>query len=453
MNPNLNKPDPVDDLFRRELEDHEVTPSPEHRAAFLEEAGRYAAKRNSWSRWIMGSLLLILVASVSMILLLPTEKKTTLSRQPVKDPGKSSVHVSSSKPEPVLPAQIRSNAAATPATHPDGTGLMAGLVPATPVHAKNLNSQKQTVTTQQTSNETNLITPPVQPPVADISSRTASTDSVSQEKSFSEKETEIPPDQLTSGGKPLPPPEQNPPASDSAHEKHVKQAKPWSVDAGIQYSPEWMFETVAGTNFQNNFGIECNFHLGPWSIRTGAGLSIAKGSNEILVETNPYLGSYQALDSIVFTWDDTYHLIPTFYYTGQEVFDTTLNYTYSFIVKRYTYLQVPLVLGYDFFQKKRFSLGIRAGTVMSFLLKTEALTETYDAGKDKILTINNVTPDRIQFNWQAIGGMNVSYRPSQRFKVELEPEIRYYFNSVYEQADISKKPWSAGFRAALLIDL
>jgi hypothetical protein len=172
----------------------------------------------------------------------------------------------------------------------------------------------------------------------------------------------------------------------------------------------------------------------------------------MLVQTNPYLGSYKALDSIAFNWDlKHYNLVPTYYTSGKDVYDTVVNYNYSYYKKRYTYLQVPLVLGYDFLQKNWFTLGARAGAVMSLLLKTETLSASYDPGKDRIITINNVTPDRIQLNWQALVGINASFRLSRLFSIEAEPDLRYYFNSVYESSELTKKPWSVGFRAAFLV--
>ena len=88
---------------------------------------------------------------------------------------------------------------------------------------------------------------------------------------------------------------------------------------------------------------------------------------------------------------------------------------------------------------------------MSLLLNTQNLSTTYDPGKDRIITINNVTPDRIQMNWQAMGGLNAAFRLSRRFSIELEPDVRYYFNSVYEPSELTKKPWSIGVRTAFVV--
>jgi len=218
--------------------------------------------------------------------------------------------------------------------------------------------------------------------------------------------------------------------------------------------PEWIFNSLDKDKFLNNFGAEGIFRFGPYSIRTGVGLSITKAYNEMIVETNPYLGSYHALDSMTYHWDSRhYYLIPTVYTTLKDVFDTALQYRYFSHEMQYTYLQVPLILGYDFWEKKRFSLGVRVGAVMSVLLKTRELTSEFDSGKDKIILINDISPDRIHLNWQAMAGINSAFRLSRRFVFELEPNIRYYFDSVNEKLSLTNKPWSVGIRTSILIDL
>jgi hypothetical protein len=203
---------------------------------------------------------------------------------------------------------------------------------------------------------------------------------------------------------------------------------------------------------EDNLGLEGTFHFGPYSIGTGVGISVSKGTNEIIIGYNDYLGTYRGLDSIVFRWDASHtHLIPVYYYTNKVVYDTSLKLKYSYYEKRYIYLQFPIKLGYDFIRTKMFTVGIRVGPTLSILLQSTTKSAVYDLGKDRIVQMNNVTPDRVQTNWQISAGINAGIRLSQRFGLELEPDIRYYFNSVYEKPDNNKKPWSAGFRIAFLI--
>jgi hypothetical protein len=110
-----------------------------------------------------------------------------------------------------------------------------------------------------------------------------------------------------------------------------------------------------------------------------------------------------------------------------------------------------LILGYDIWSNNRLSIGVRFGPILSVLLYTKQLTDNYDPGKDKIIVINEITPERIQTNWQVMAGLTFGFGDSRRVGIEFEPDIRYYFNSVYEKSGNNQKPWSLGFRIAFLI--
>ncbi|NTV83420.1 MAG: hypothetical protein HGA23_03840, partial [Bacteroidales bacterium] len=225
----------------------------------------------------------------------------------------------------------------------------------------------------------------------------------------------------------------------------------WKFATGIYYLPEMMYNTLEGSKFLNNFGIDAIFYKGPVSIRTGAGISISKGITTNSVDYNDYLGAYNKLDSISFSFNEELNNFePTLYMSSEKVWDTVQKSDSTDIIKRYTYLQVPLVLGFDFWQKGRFSLGVRVGTIMSVLLKSNQLTGTYDPGENQVVGINTLTPGQVSVNWQALGGISASAILSRRICIEIEPQAKYYYGSIYEKSGNVKKPWSVGIRAAIL---
>jgi hypothetical protein len=250
----------------------------------------------------------------------------------------------------------------------------------------------------------------------------------------------------------------NPDASSVRNDhKHTNDAsfnnESWNILAGLYYMPEWIFNSLDRNKYVNNFGAEGTLQYGPYSIGIGIGLSITKAYNETVIETNPYLGSYQKLDSMTYHWDSRhYYLLKTIYTKPQNVYGSTLNYTWYTLAMQYTYLQIPLNLGYDFLEKNWFTLGVRFGPVMSVLLQTQVLTSAYSAGKDKIVMINDISPDRIHLNWQAMAGINAAFRLSHRFILELEPNMRYYFDSVNEKLSPTAKPWSVGLQTSFLVN-
>ena len=430
----MKRQNPVDDLFRRELAGYKVTPSAERRAAFMQEAGGIRSKGSRFVWWIIGAVVLIMVPLGVLVL---TQRDHELPG--IAPESKVSTQLPVSKPNAAVSIQLASNTPVAavlnrPAPNTPAAAVLNRPAPNTPeaavLNQADLNTPASAVavTLPVTATNTNAARP-ANPGTAVAVSGTIPSPSAGKEVT----DTLIIP----------------------SHSKHNEGnnslSRKWNISLGASYSPEWMFNTLNGDKFANNFGLEGTFHFGPYSVRTGVGLSITTGWNEVLVQSNPYLGSYQALDSITFTWGQNYSLVPTYYTSSQNVYDTARQYTYTNIKKRYTYLQIPMVLGYDFWHNNWLSLGVRAGAVMSLLLNTETSSMTYDPGKDRIVTINNITPDRIHLNWQAIGGINVSFRLSGRFSIEVEPEVRYYFNSVYESSELTKKPWSVGIRTAFII--
>jgi hypothetical protein len=124
---------------------------------------------------------------------------------------------------------------------------------------------------------------------------------------------------------------------------------------------------------------------------------------------------------------------------------------YARVVKRYTYLQIPMIMGYDFWQSDRISIGVRMGPVLSILVTTKQLSAAYDPGTKRIISINDIAPEQVSLNWQMMAGINTSIRLTKALQFEVEPSIRYYFNSVYEKPANNTKPWSIGVRAAFVV--
>lgn len=224
---------------------------------------------------------------------------------------------------------------------------------------------------------------------------------------------------------------------------------------GAHYTPEFMFNTLDQSNkLVNNAGLEVAWVKGPYSIRTGIGISIATGVTALGYNYNDFLGMTKKLDSVAFTYDaQGRKIIPSWYYSDKMVYDTALLTLTNEITKRYTYLQFPLILGYDFHQGKKLAFGFRAGPILQVLIDEKGLNSDPGAGDNLVVSINQLTPDRMATHWQALLGINSSLMLSKRFKLELEPHLKYYFNSVYEKTATTSKPWSVELRTALIIKL
>jgi hypothetical protein len=469
------QPNKIDDFFREALHEHAVVPSEAAKAAFLKEAATLEGSRKFYTRWYFYLTAVVLLVSIGAGI-------TLLGPQyPARNTGTSP---SASLVSSTLPAKKENSSVTIPSsehklTPKEKTTSPVQTLTANVDHpqAKNSNITSSRILIPDNNRKANsLKTSSLFIKNANEQPYTSSTP-VKKETSVTRNDHPLSspvapePGPLTEAANlPLPETKQQNPTPETASTKvadTLKSADPRPVNSkrksdpnqkrmhvalGVYYAPEWMFNTLEGDKYANNFGVEGTFHLGKYSIRTGAGLSITKGTHELSVNYNDYLGQYQKLDSIAFNWDQTHtKLLPTYYFSKESVWDSLMKTQNEKIIKRYTYLQVPLILGYDFWQNNHFSIGLRAGPILSVLLKTEQISDNYDPGKNRIVEINMITPDRIQTYWQFMLGFNASYNLSRRFGIELEPDVRYYFNSVYEKPVNNKKTWSAGIRIALLI--
>jgi hypothetical protein len=456
-----SQPDKIDDFFREALRDHSVIPSEEAKEAFLKEAATLEERNivsRKWYIYLSAAILLlsagagfyfafsgdpgskasvpVSTSSVSNTAEIKTSKSTS---ETIQAEIKTTSKTQKSTPEPLSSLNNPTPKSKSGITKKEAAVAIAPVTRNEELISEPIASAAEKPVTKEPEPEKKF-TEPIQNVVLPPVSLPATEEKVNKE---SQKESKLPvKDTMAST---VTPPVA--PKSSSG-----SPAKNWNVALGVYYAPEWMFNTLEGEKYVNNFGIEGTFHFGRYSIRTGAGLSITKGTNEVSVGYNDYLGSYQKLDSIDFNWDNThYKYVPTEYFSNEDVWDSLMKVADAKIVKRYTYLQIPLILGYDFWQNERFSIGVRGGPIFSVLLKSEQLSENYDPGKNKVVLVNQITPERIHTNWQILGGINSTFRFSQRLGIELEPEIRYYFNSVYEKNDNNKKPWSVGIRAAFIV--
>lgn len=237
--------------------------------------------------------------------------------------------------------------------------------------------------------------------------------------------------------------------TDNQHTK--SNAGTGRLGLGIFYRPEIVYNIIENNKLIHNAGLELQYRFFDkrYLLRSGLGLSVSKGYYEYAVAYNEYLGSYNHLDSITFTLAaNKFHLIPTYYQSERDVFDTGIQVTYSRVYKQHLYLQIPLEFGYDFYQTATTSLGFRLGPTLSLLIGHKPIQFVYDPGKDNIVQINQITPDRIRSNWQVSGGLNFT-RNMGRFILEAEPRVAYYFNSVYEKANKSKSPIGVSVRIGL----
>ena len=217
------------------------------------------------------------------------------------------------------------------------------------------------------------------------------------------------------------------------------------------YKGEYILNSDEENKMVNSIGVEYQFRpFHPkYVVRAGLGVSLSAGNYEYGIDYNEYMGSYMHLDSVTFTLaEDNFHLESTYHQTEKTVYDTALQTEYLSTDKRFVYLYVPVMLGYDFIRTEKLTFGLRAGPSLSVLLNQKAATPDYDAGQNQVVGVNLLTPQREILNWQASGSLNLTFISKNDYFLEIEPAFSWYFNQLNGD-DKGDDPYSIGLRIAV----
>ena len=146
------------------------------------------------------------------------------------------------------------------------------------------------------------------------------------------------------------------------------------------------------------------------------------------ISYNKFLGTYE--DVYLVTFDSTENgIIPTYYTETVEVFDTIDHYSVTETHSNYTYLEVPVMLGYSF-DLGKVSFFAKAGPAVSFLVGSKMPVQSPEEGA-RIVNVDYQVPARSQVNWQLMLGAGIDYQLSDKMSFSLEPTYRYALKSEY----------------------
>jgi hypothetical protein len=221
--------------------------------------------------------------------------------------------------------------------------------------------------------------------------------------------------------------------------------------ATIGVLPEAMFykssESYTKTNFWINGGITCNFSHFSIGITPGLGLVYDDGRYKVQYKSLDSIGFYDKVVS--YSVNPVTNLIE--YHTEQKsIYDSVFHVADDRTRNRYTYLQIPLTLGYRIFQTSTVSLSFNAGPAVSFLIGKKEADPVVDYRNARLIKVENETPVRVDVTWQAWAGFYFEYRLSKAASLYLQPVCKYYFNPTIEKEGIqSDKPWSVGLGVGL----
>jgi hypothetical protein len=206
------------------------------------------------------------------------------------------------------------------------------------------------------------------------------------------------------------------------------------------------------TNYWLNTGM--TYHMGKFSIQTGVGLGY-------VFDHGDYRVNYKSKDSIgFFTSIVSFIVTPgnVIVYTTKDipVYDSLQHIADDRAISRYTYLHIPLMLGYELVETNRFSIGIKAGPAISLLIGSKEALPFIDYPNARLIRVDNTSLSRVRMNWEIQAALDLEYRLVKNFSIYAEPSYKHYFKPFETQESTStstKDPYSVGIEIGARFNL
>ncbi len=220
------------------------------------------------------------------------------------------------------------------------------------------------------------------------------------------------------------------------------------VIGGVYASMDWIDYGSGNKKQSMAAGISLSTFKGPWLLETGLAYSLSEDNGRFMISYNSYdsIGYYNKVVS--FTPDPENPGTVQFNTEVQGVYDSIDHELETKTNNRYSYLQIPLMAGYQLYAGRLFTIGLKAGPVFSVMLGSDEPAAAFEQDGTTLNSIDNLSPVRVSTNWQVAAGLGIGMHLSPRLTLLAEPTYKYYLRPVYQNHNT--KPQSIGIKAGLL---
>jgi len=223
------------------------------------------------------------------------------------------------------------------------------------------------------------------------------------------------------------------------------------VSLGGSFNPSIVFYDPNPTNEMLGGEANIRYQVSDWYFQGGLGYSRME-------DVGSYKVNYKSYDSVGY-FINVIGFIPdprnpgnVIYTTRQEaIYDSVDHYSISDKTNHYSYLDVPVSVGYTFFRNGRLTFSANAGVKFSVLLAKDEPTVDFSVPNGELVDIERQVPIRTNTNWRFTAGLDFGYLITGKVSLHLEPVFEQYISPLYEnQPGIKpKKPAVTGLKAGL----
>ncbi len=223
------------------------------------------------------------------------------------------------------------------------------------------------------------------------------------------------------------------------------------VWTGVSASASMVYYPGSRDMASYSAGLDVGLKLGRLYVVSGAAYTVMN-------EEGQYKIDFQSYDSVGY-----YNKVVSFEVNpqnpGQITYKTVKATVYDSVVHvnilnpkfKHEYFNIPLRMGYKFFEKERFSASVETGVVFSKLLTSHIPQPEFNNPDYKVIAVTRETPVRSNINWQWTLGLNLGYKARNGMSVSVAPVFSKYITNIYNSGN-SVLPYSMGIRFGIYYD-
>jgi len=238
-------------------------------------------------------------------------------------------------------------------------------------------------------------------------------------------------------------------------EEFIRQRKKLHTYTGLGIKPAMVYYPNTTDQFTFTAGVDFGMVFNKFYVETGIAYQEMKerGVYKFNYRSNDSIGFYNKVVSFEIDPTDPNNI--TFKTSKTTVYDSLDHYNVQSPLFKYSYLNVPLKVGYRLWERKKLTLGLEAGVIFSKLLSSEIPEPTFTlSGENTLINIEDNTPTRVDVNMQMLVALRFNYRFTRAISLSVQPEFTKYLNSIYDtkNGDPNIKPYTMGIRFGVYYD-
>jgi hypothetical protein len=238
-------------------------------------------------------------------------------------------------------------------------------------------------------------------------------------------------------------------------EEYIRQRKKLHTYTGIGVKPAMVYYPNTADQFTYSAGACFGMVFNKFYVETGIAYQEMKerGVYKFNYRSNDSIGFYNKVVS--FEVDPSNPDNITFKTSKTTVYDSIDHYNVQSPLFKYSYLNVPLKVGYRLWERKKLTLGIETGVILSKLISSDIPEPIFSlSGENTLISIEDKTPVRVDLNLQLAVALRFNYRFTKAISISAQPEFTKYLNSIYDSKNGAPniKPYTMGVRFGVCYD-